>query len=90
MDCTWHELVSGLVEEPALSLSVLEPDVGVGGGSGGGGGGGEGDNGGVFFVSPAGVVEQSYNKPASNAHDGRTSSHNFSATSSHNFKYPAY
>uniref|UniRef100_I1R5Z6 Uncharacterized protein n=1 Tax=Oryza glaberrima TaxID=4538 RepID=I1R5Z6_ORYGL len=54
MDCTWHELVTGLVEEPALSLSVLEPGVGVGGG----GGGGEGDNGGVFFVSPAGVVEQ--------------------------------
>lgn len=46
------------MEEPALSLSVLEPDVGAGGGSGGGGGGGEGDNGGVFFVSPARVVEQ--------------------------------
>uniref|UniRef100_A0A0D3G785 Uncharacterized protein n=1 Tax=Oryza barthii TaxID=65489 RepID=A0A0D3G785_9ORYZ len=38
MDCTWHKLVSGLVEDPALSLSVLEPDVGVGGGGGGGGG----------------------------------------------------
>ena len=36
------------MEEPALSLSVLEPGVGVGGGGGGG----------VFFVSPAGVVEQ--------------------------------
>lgn len=46
--CTWQELLTGLEEEPALSLAVLDPGVVVGPEFGG-------DS--IFVVAPDGVVE---------------------------------
>uniref|UniRef100_J3MJD3 Uncharacterized protein n=1 Tax=Oryza brachyantha TaxID=4533 RepID=J3MJD3_ORYBR len=44
MECTWHELVVGLEEEPTLSLAVVEPES-------------DPPSDFVFHISPAGVVE---------------------------------